>query len=437
MDDSLLLSRAAAGDLESFGQLYDLYFPRVYDFSYRVLLDSARAAELTASVFDQALRGIASVPRDQSFGTWLFALAYHGAVGSGAPAEARLSASDAEAFGAFEAPDPARIADSSMVEVPPERAELAWDAATALSRADRAFLDLHLRQELSSAEIAPIIGANPRQAATIVTRMQAAARDVMTQYIVARSSDCDALRAAIGPAGLEPYTQEARAAVADHVARCPACQDVRRAVPDPVEVYSYFAPVDAPLSLKGDIWAQLAETWATGAVPVASTWRSAPAAGAAAAAGGIGDGGGGGSAIALGGDSGFDRRQMLWFAAAAAGLILFAFVFGAVLVRAFSGGDDGGSSQGASGGTATSAASLSSATAATSTTPGVAVQTPTPNLTPSVTPTPGDTPTAEAPTAAPPTSTPPPTNTVAVPTVPRATATPTRPATPTPILPRG
>lgn len=432
MDDGLLLSRAAAGDLESFGQLYDWYFPRVYDFTYRVVLDPTRAAELTAAVFDQALRGIASVPRDQSFRTWLFGLAYRAALASGAASVPQPPPEDVEAFGAFDAPDPARIAETSMVEVEPERAALAWEAACALSRADRAFLDLHLRQELGSSEIAPIVGANPRQAATIVTRMQAAARDVMALYIVARSSDCDALRAAIGPAGLDPYTQEARSAVSDHVARCAACQGVRRAVPDPVEVYSYFAPVDAPMSLKGDIWVQLAETWATGAVPVASTWRYA-AAGAAAAGGA---GGGGGAPIVLGGDGGADRRQMLWFAAAAAGLLLFAFIFGAVLVRAIGGGDDGSSAAGATGGTATPEAPAS-ATAGTSSTPGVAVQTPTANLTPSVTPTPAETPTEVPPTAAPPTNTPPPTNTVVVPTVPRPTATATRPATPTPILPRG
>ena len=47
MDDALLVSRAMAGDLDSFGQLYDRYFTRIYDFAWRILRDADEAADVT------------------------------------------------------------------------------------------------------------------------------------------------------------------------------------------------------------------------------------------------------------------------------------------------------------------------------------------------------------------------------------------------------
>ena len=61
MDDTLLVSRAMAGDLDSFGQLYDRYFPRVYDFAWRVLRDAEEAASATESIFATAMASMAAL----------------------------------------------------------------------------------------------------------------------------------------------------------------------------------------------------------------------------------------------------------------------------------------------------------------------------------------------------------------------------------------
>ena len=63
MDDALLVSRAVAGDLDSFGQLYDSYFGRVYDFTWRVLRDADQAADATRDVFLSAMRRLPELGR--------------------------------------------------------------------------------------------------------------------------------------------------------------------------------------------------------------------------------------------------------------------------------------------------------------------------------------------------------------------------------------
>ena len=58
MDDALLVSRARSGDLDAFGQLYDQYFPRIYDFSWRILRNSEEAADVTQDVFMKAMQNL-------------------------------------------------------------------------------------------------------------------------------------------------------------------------------------------------------------------------------------------------------------------------------------------------------------------------------------------------------------------------------------------
>jgi len=435
MDDTLLVRRAIAGDLDSFGQLYDQYFPRVYDFCWRVLRDADEAAETASDVFLAAARGLPQLARAASFRAWLFAIAQR-AVLARADRAGRVPLTvtplHEEAFGSFDVPDPARVADPAVIGGDHELAALVWEVVTSLSPRDLALLDLHLRQGLDSAEIADVIALNRRDAATLVTRMKAAAADVISSYVVARrgSKDCERLQEVVAPFELPPYSDGARRAVDTHIKGCGTCQSLRARLVPPLDVFGAFAAVQAPVALKGDVWSAIAAGW-TARPAAAAAFEPAPYAPQAAAGGGIALGGiGGGSAggafppTAAGG---WDRRQVLWFGGAVAGLILFAFIVGFAAVQAIGGGNGGG----ATGVTRTATASRT-ASPVVSITPGVAVQSATPNLTPSATavdtetPTPTPTPVPATPTAPPAT----PTKAAATPTQAAGTPTPSA-ATPT------
>ena len=433
MEDTLLVSRAMAGDLDSFGQLYDRYFPRVYDFTWRTLKDADEAASVTESIFATAMTSLAALPNAASFRSWLFAIAYRATVtrAAGLGTGGRAGAVHEEAFGSFDVPDACFVEDPSVAGGDPEIAALVWEAATALSPRDYAVLDLHVRQGLDSAEIAAVLTMNKSNAYTLVNRMKSAASDVMTGYIVARTGNktCDALQRVLAPFDFPPYTDEVRQAVDAHVRDCEVCQATRKAVPAPLTVLGAFAAVRPPMSLKGDVWRAIAASWH---VPRAQA--SMITAGDATSVGGgswipgvlpsgggiglTGDGGFGGGTGAMG-SPGWDRKRILLFAGAAGGMLLFAFLIGTVLVMAVGGGGGGG------GGpvvvTTETSTVTPTATVAASETPGVAVVTPTAET---ATPAPA-TPT---PTPAPPT----PTSTSAPPA---ATSTPAgiRSATPTPL----
>ncbi|TAK67188.1 MAG: RNA polymerase sigma factor, partial [Dehalococcoidia bacterium] len=160
MDDTLLVSRAMAGDLDSFGQLYDRYFPRVYDFAWRVVRDADEAASVTESVFATAMASLSQLPNAASFRSWLFSIAYGSAVARAAGlgrTSGPFPAVHEEAFGSFDVPDACFIDDPAVAGGDPATAALVWEAAMTLNPRDYAVIDLHVRQGLDSAEIASVL----------------------------------------------------------------------------------------------------------------------------------------------------------------------------------------------------------------------------------------------------------------------------------------
>jgi DNA-directed RNA polymerase specialized sigma24 family protein len=439
MDDPILASRAAAGDLDSLGQLYDRYFASVYDFAWRVLRDGEAAAEVTRETFVRASRHLASASRAVSFRAWLLALAHEGAL-------ARATASDGaapvyeEAFGAFDEPDPCRLKDPSLVSDDHELGCFVWEAATSLGARDYALLDLHVRQGLDADELAPLIGG--RSSATVLTRLEAAAGDAMQTYVVARrgNRDCARVQEVLASVRFPPYTDDVRRAVDDHVLTCEACRRTKSLVAAPLDVLAAFAAAPAPFVLKGDIWRELvalsepggADT-AAAAMPVAaSAGEPDMALPAYAGAGVSGLAAGLGNAGAAGASGGYDgggrtvaRGEQPWqkpvlFAVAAAVILIVAILAATAVAGILDGDGDG-----VAGVDETETAQASP----TRGTPGVALETPTEDLTPSTTPTPEETATetAEAPTNTPEPE--PPTATFTPIVVP---ATPTQPSVPPP-----
>lgn len=450
MDDALLVSRAIGGDLDSFGQLYDRYFNRIYDFCWRVTRDADEAAAAAQDVFMQAMQGLPGLARAPGFTSWIFTIAHDTAVTRaehvGRTPPLPVPTHD-EAFGSFDVPDPSRLDNPALAAEDHELAALVWEGASALNPRDYALLDLHVRQGLESAEIAQVLNVGKSNAQTVVSRMKTAAGEVIGSYIVARrgSNDCDDLRHVLAESGFPPFSDDVRRAVDAHVADCETCQRSRRALVDPLRIFGSFAAVPAPFALKGDIWRDLSASWpyAGGGLEPSSAAgfgggeldrAHGDALAAAAAAGGAG-GGSGGLAFGMG-DGGDSGNRIVLFAVAVLGLLVFAFAIAGGVILAGRGGGDG---EGGLGG------ATRTAIARTPSTPGVVVETPTIDLTPSVTPTPEpatetptpapDTPTPEPTTPAPPTETPTPEADTPTPTrTPRGNRTPTpeTASTPTP-----
>jgi RNA polymerase sigma factor (sigma-70 family) len=451
MDDALLVGRAMGGDLDSFGQLYDRYFNRIYDFCWRITRDADEAADATQDVFMKAMQGLPGLAKASSFKSWLFTIAHNVAV-TRAERAGRTTPlpvpSHEEAFGSFDVPDPSRLDNPELVAEDHEIAGLVWEAASALNPRDYALLDLHVRQGLESAEIAQVMNVSKGNAYTMVSRMKSAAADVIGGYVVARrgSKDCEELRRVVAPFDIPPYSEEARRAVDAHIRDCDVCQRARKSLV-PLEIFGSFAAVPAPFALKGDIWRGIAGSWpwgdgaalvAAGSAPGPQEFVPQDQGGdgslvpVAAAAGGAG---GGGTALWIE-DAPDSEGGNKWvvFAVAVLGLLVVAFAVAGGLILAGAVGDDDGAAI-ADNRTATAEGSPAAS-------PSVGLDTPTPEEEPTDTPEPEDdeTPTATAPVeatntvepAATDTAEPEPTNTPR-----RTTPAPATPTPPPPVTPGG
>ncbi len=71
-----LIRRAKTGETEAFGQLYDTYVKRIYDFIYYKTMHQQTAEDLTSDTFFKALRSINQFKDETgSFQAWLYRIA--------------------------------------------------------------------------------------------------------------------------------------------------------------------------------------------------------------------------------------------------------------------------------------------------------------------------------------------------------------------------
>lgn len=78
LNDDLLLSRAAQGDQEAFGHLYERYVDRIYNYIYYRTGNIHDAEDLTERVFIRAMRHIPNYKdRGLPLSAWLYRIAHN------------------------------------------------------------------------------------------------------------------------------------------------------------------------------------------------------------------------------------------------------------------------------------------------------------------------------------------------------------------------
>lgn len=145
--DEESLIREAQHNAQAFITLYDRYVHRIYAFAYRRTSDEALAKDITSATFEKALRYIQNYRwRGISFGAWLYRIASNELTQH--YRHQRLSI-------------PWRESDQTDVETTLQRHEQHDALQVALSRLapkDQALITLRFFEELSSAEVAEIVG---------------------------------------------------------------------------------------------------------------------------------------------------------------------------------------------------------------------------------------------------------------------------------------
>jgi len=75
-NEKQIIAGYLAGETESFGLLYDKYFPKIYNFIYYKVHSREDTEDLTSAVFHKALANLSKFDFQKgNFSTWLYAIA--------------------------------------------------------------------------------------------------------------------------------------------------------------------------------------------------------------------------------------------------------------------------------------------------------------------------------------------------------------------------
>lgn len=167
-----LLRRVADGDVDAFGQLYDLTRARVFGLVFRVLRDPGYSEETTQEVYLQVWRGAGAYdPGVGSAVAWILAIAHRRAVDrvrteqAAADRDSRYGARDVE--GARDV-----VADAALSR---DERDRVVNCLAGLTDAQRQCIELAYYQGLTYAQVSQRLAQNP---STVKSRMRDALRNL-------------------------------------------------------------------------------------------------------------------------------------------------------------------------------------------------------------------------------------------------------------------
>jgi len=253
--DSELERRAALGDREAFGVLYERHSSQVYDFLLRMVGDPDDASDLMQETFLRAMRALSTEEKGAAFLTWALTIARNLALRR--LERRKRTVALAEREGDEEAPifdqvDPDRLAQPEAAAEAREMSGLVWEAATGLSPKERSLLLLHVRQGLDSAEIAQALGVSKGNAYTMMSRLKDNFESAVASLYMLRHGrrDCPELDRRLQAQAVAALSPAVRKLIESHVADCPACQERKRKLVSPASILGAFAAVPLPLVIK-------------------------------------------------------------------------------------------------------------------------------------------------------------------------------------------
>jgi DNA-directed RNA polymerase specialized sigma24 family protein len=239
-----------------FAELYERYFPELYDFVVRTMGETERASDVVTTAFVQTLMGFRQQRTTAPVDAILFATARDIALdklstksGTADPAiqaflQERFTAIDAgRAAGAAGAPDQ-------------DLADLVWQLLAAHAADEYSLIDLVVRRGIPVESLAPATRYSVEELRAAVAGIQANVEDwITTALLIHRGSkECATLNAALDQVGPNAPSADLRAAVQQHVSGCATCPEFRRRYPTASETFAALAVVPAPEGLREAVW---------------------------------------------------------------------------------------------------------------------------------------------------------------------------------------
>ncbi|MGI5229091.1 RNA polymerase sigma factor [Actinoallomurus sp. CA-142502] len=209
-EDERLAQSLWAGEMTALPEIYDAYAPRLFDYCHVLLRDEEAAGLALHDALITVQERIGDLPDVRLFRGWLYAVTRRECLRRRAqddlPAH-RRPAAEADGFGGDDA-----------------IRRLVHTALLVLDGSQREALDLSLRHELDSHELAEILSVLPHEASVRVAQARQDLDHAFTAVVVAATGrkECPSVAEMAGSID-EPLDAEAYGSIARHIANCRTC----------------------------------------------------------------------------------------------------------------------------------------------------------------------------------------------------------------------
>jgi RNA polymerase sigma factor (sigma-70 family) len=247
MRDRETVAAVVAGDPAGLAAAYDSYAAVLYNYCRSLLAEPADAADAVQDTFVIAAAKLGGLRDPDRLRPWLYAVARN-ECHRRLRARARLASLD-------EAGD---VSETSAVEPHGADAaalkELVTAAVAGLNPGDREVIELHLRHELTGADLADALGVPPNQAHALASRARGQLERSLGALLVARTGrkSCAELDAIL--AGWDgDLTILLRKRVSRHVDSCKTCSERKRRELSPAMLFSILPVFALPRGLRQQV----------------------------------------------------------------------------------------------------------------------------------------------------------------------------------------
>lgn len=253
-----LVVAARNGDREAFAVLYQRYFNPVFDFATRMVRDRDEAADIVQETFIRAFERLDSLKDGQRFKSWVFTIARNETLDRlrrSRRLRPLVTTDEAGEEYALDVVDPERLSDPALAAEANASAALVWQAAAGLDPRQLSILDLHLRQGLSGAEIADVLGVSHNNGYVMLNRLKAAVQSTIEGFLLLRQGReaCTELAGLVGEFETDAMSPKLRRAIDRHSERCETCTAQRRRLVEPLAVFAAFVPLTPAPGLSSDL----------------------------------------------------------------------------------------------------------------------------------------------------------------------------------------
>jgi RNA polymerase sigma-70 factor (ECF subfamily) len=178
MDEAQLIERAKT-DPEAFGQLYELYVEKIYNYIYYRLGNHHDAEDLTAKVFYRALNHIAHYNnKGAPFAAWLYRIAHNLVVNWRRDQSRRqtVGLEDVDLAASDRQDSPQHAAEQA------DERELLLAAMQRLPRERQELLVMKFVERMSNAEIGQVLGRSEGAIKSLYHRTLVSLKEILTEH---------------------------------------------------------------------------------------------------------------------------------------------------------------------------------------------------------------------------------------------------------------